>query len=134
MMGRFGFDHCGSGLMTEFDGVDVSPAGGTGNGVCGRRGEDSGNGVCASWCGYLREDTGNRVCGRRDRWAASLRRGAMPLQDWWLQSAPTGPGVEAVAALSGWWHWKQGVSGLQPTAFCSLDSLDIWSGNEGWSP
>jgi hypothetical protein len=103
----------------------------TGNGVCDPQCEDTGNGVCALSCECGREDTGNGVCGRREEWTESPRTHAVSLRDWWLRSVPIGLGIEAVAALYHWWHWKQGVSGLLSVALQSRMLLGVWSGNVG---
>lgn len=105
--------------MPEYDGIDGSPARGTGNGVC------------ASWCRCSCEDTGNGVCSCRDRGAASLLRDAVPLRDWRTIGVPVDPCIAPVAALYGSWHWKQGVSGPQFVALQSQRLLGIWSGNAG---
>lgn len=115
MMEPFESPRCRAASMPECGGIDVSPADGTGNGVCCR-------------CG---EDTGNGVCGRRDRGAASLRRDAVSLRDGWTMRVLVDPCIAPAAALYGSWHWKQGVSGLQSAVLRSRALVGIWSGNAG---
>lgn len=132
-MGRFVAARLGSGEVPEFDGVSVSAARGTGNGVCGCRcGEDTGNGVCAPSCDGPCEDTGNRGCGSsRDRRVSPSRRGVVSLRDWWVTCVPAAPSIGAVAALYGSWHWKQGVFGVRSVACRSRMLPENWSRNVG---
>lgn len=118
-MGRFESPRCRAASMPEYDGIDGSPARGTGNGVC------------ASWCKCSCEDTGNGVCGRRDRRPVSLRRDTVSLRGGWSMRIPFTPYIAPVTVLYGSGHWKQGVSGLQSAVLRSRALVGVWSGNVG---
>lgn len=116
MTGRFDLTRRGSVSIPEFNGMDASPAADTGSEVCGCR------------C----DDTGTGVCGRRERRVALLRRGAVPLGEWWRRSVPVGLDVETGMELAGSLHWNQGVSGGQLVPLHPQVPIGIWSGNKGW--
>jgi len=133
-MGRFASCRCGSGSEPEFDSMGGFAGWSTGNGVCGGRWENTGNGGCASLCGWSCENTGNRVCGsRRERRGLWLWRGvvSLSLRDWWATGSPVAFGIGAVATLSGSEHWKQGVSAASSVVLHSRVLLRTCSGNVG---